>query len=167
MTQRLWAPWRMQFILEPDKGSGCVLCAYLTQPVSRESRVLCRTKTAYVVLNKYPYAAGHLMVVPVRHVSAVTDLEPDEHDALWRLVRAAFGCLARAVNADGINLGVNWGQAAGAGIAEHLHVHLVPRWAGDTNFMPVMADVRVLPDALDATWDRLAPAFAGLSEAAP
>lgn len=164
MSERLWAPWRMQFILGPKAGSGCALCAYVSEPSSRESRVLARTPEAFVVLNKYPYAAGHVMVVPTRHVSDLSELPAAEHDALWRLVRESFTRLRRAVSAGGINLGVNWGEAAGAGIQDHLHVHLVPRWDGDTNFMAVLADVRVLPEYLEATWDRLAPEFADLGE---
>ena len=164
MTERLWAPWRMRFILGPKQGSGCALCAYAAAPIARDSGVLARRPEAFVVLNKYPYAAGHLMVVSTRHAGDLSGLPEAEHDALWRLVRATFERLRRAVNADGINLGVNWGEAAGAGIAEHLHVHLVPRWQGDTNFMAVLGDVRVMPEYLEATWDRLAPEFADLND---
>jgi ATP adenylyltransferase len=155
----------MQLILGEQEGSGCALCAYGPLEPSRQSRVLARRRDAFVVLNAYPYTAGHLMVVSRRHVADLGDLEPAEHDALWRLARDSLGRLRSAVSPDGVNLGVNSGQAAGAGIADHLHVHLVPRWLGDTNFVPVLADVRVLPEYLEATWDRLAPAFADLSEA--
>jgi ATP adenylyltransferase len=122
--------------------------------------VLARSEHSFVVLNKYPYAAGHLMVVPKRHVSALTDLPEAEHDDLWRLVRAAMPALERATHHDGLNLGVNLGKAAGAGIDDHLHVHLVPRWTGDQNFMAVIADARVMPEYLDETWARFAPHFA-------
>jgi ATP adenylyltransferase len=155
----------MQLILGQQEGSGCALCAYASLEPSRSSRVLARRPEAFVVLNKYPYTAGHVMVVSTRHVADLCDLEPAEHDALWRLVRESLARLRSAVGAEGINIGVNWGQAAGAGIREHLHVHLVPRWLGDTNFVPVIADVRVLPEYLEATWDRLAPAFGDLAEA--
>lgn len=164
MTDRLWAPWRMQFVLGPKQASQCVLCDYEQAPIGRESGVLCRRASAFVVLNRYPYAAGHLMVVPRRHLGDLCELAEDEHDALWRLVRLGLERLRRATGAEGMNLGLNWGAAAGAGIREHLHVHLVPRWVGDTNFMPVVADVRVMPEHLAATWDRLAPEFADLSE---
>lgn len=164
MSERLWAPWRMQLILGAQEGSGCALCTYAPLEPSRQSRVLARQHHAFVVLNAYPYTAGHLMVVSTRHVGDLCDLDPAEHDAVWRLVRDSLSRLRAAVGAEGVNLGVNWGQAAGAGIADHLHVHLVPRWLGDTNFVPALADVRVLPEYLEATWDRLAPAFADLSE---
>jgi ATP adenylyltransferase len=167
MSERLWAPWRMQFIQEHDAPAGCVLCGYENVPPRRDTRVLARCKAAYVVLNKYPYAAGHLMVVPKSHVADLVELPPSEHAALWSLVRECFARLRSATGAEGINVGINWGEAAGAGIREHLHVHLVPRWLGDTNFMPVLADVRVLPEYLEATWDRLAPRFADLLEAEP
>jgi ATP adenylyltransferase len=163
MTDRLWAPWRMEFILG-EKPSGCVLCSLAESEPSRESRVLARSEYAYVVLNKYPYAAGHLMVVPRRHTNDLGALEPDEHDDLWRLVRRCVPALERATNAEGINLGMNLGKAAGAGIAEHLHVHLVPRWVGDNSFIAVVGDVRVMPEYLDATWDRLSPEFGAHAE---
>jgi ATP adenylyltransferase len=126
--------------------------------------VLAQTEHAFVVLNKYPYASGHLMVVSRRHVGDLCELEPAEHDALWRVVRTTLDRLRRALSAEGVNIGVNWGQAAGAGIRDHLHVHLVPRWVGDSSFMPVLADVRVLPEYLSATWDRLAPHFADMGQ---
>jgi ATP adenylyltransferase len=164
MSERLWAPWRMQFIVGPKSGSGCALCAYANVPVERSSRVLARRADAFVVLNRYPYVAGHVMVVAARHIGDPCELEPPEHDALWRLVRATLARMRRALGSDGVNIGVNLGEAAGAGIHEHLHVHLVPRWLGDTNFMPVFGDVRVMPEYLEATWDKLAPHFADLSD---
>jgi ATP adenylyltransferase len=166
MSDRLWAPWRMQLIQGPKSPDGCVLCGYASRPIARDGRVLARRPTAYVVLNKYPYAAGHLMVVPRRHAGDLSELDAGEYVELWRLVRDAVPRLRSATGAHGVNLGVNLGEAAGAGIHEHLHVHLVPRWRGDSNFMPVLADVRVLPEYLEATWDRLAPAFADLTEEA-
>lgn len=163
MTERLWAPWRMEFILGP-KRPGCVLCGYVGAEPSRDSRVLARSAKSYVVLNKYPYAAGHLMVVPRRHVASLADLALEEHDDLFRLVRACAPVLQEATRADGMNLGVNLGKAAGAGIEEHLHVHLVPRWVGDNNFMPVLGDVRVMPEYLEETWARFQPLFAALDQ---
>jgi len=162
MADRLWAPWRMDFIRQGDKPEGCVLCGYVGREPERASGVLARGPHAYVVLNKYPYTAGHLMVVPNRHVDSLAGLDAAEHDALWRLVSASAERLRQATGADGLNLGMNLGRAAGAGIHEHLHVHLVPRWVGDNNFMPVIADARVMPEYLGATWAQLAPGFAGL-----
>ena len=160
MSERLWAPWRMEYILG-DKSGACVFCehAALAPEEWRKHLVLDATEHAFVVLNRYPFAAGHLLVVPRRHASSFADLSDVEYDATMRLVRSTLARLEAAVRPDGVNLGFNLGKAAGAGIAEHLHAHLVPRWNGDTNFMPVLADVRAMPEHLDATWARLAPHF--------
>lgn len=166
MSDRIWAPWRMQYLRSPKPAAaGCVPCGYVGQAPSREGGVLARRDGAYVVLNKFPYAAGHLMVVPAAHVRSLTGLEPSAHDGLFRLVRDSVACLAQATGADGMNVGINLGSAAGAGIAEHLHVHVVPRWAGDQNFMPVVGDVLVLPEALGDAWVRLEEPFRALDEA--
>jgi ATP adenylyltransferase len=150
----------MEYVLAKKDG-GCVFCEYATLDASRfaEAHVLAATAHAFVVLNKYPFAAGHLLVVPNRHESALENLTADEHDALFRLVRDAASRLEKAVSAHGLNVGLNLGRAAGAGIGEHLHVHIVPRWEGDTNFMPVMADVRIMPQYLDATYQHLVSSF--------
>jgi len=155
----------MEYILRPKGQGGCVFCEYAGHgPESfQEDLVLCQTSQAYVVLNRYPFASGHLLVVPRHHCANPGDLSSEDHDALFRLVTRATERLKQAVKADGMNVGINLGASAGAGIAEHLHVHLVPRWPGDTNFMPVLADVRVMPQALDATWRHLRPFFEDLS----
>ncbi len=155
----------MEFIRRP-KTEGCVLCGYVGQAASRENGVLARRDGAYVVLNKYPYTAAHLMVVPEPHLADPDELDAAAYDSLWRLVRDARACLVRATGAPGMNIGVNLGSAAGAGIAEHLHVHLVPRWVGDNNFMPVIGDVRIMHEYLEETWDHLAPHFTALSDGA-
>lgn len=143
------------------KEPGCIFCSYPAEPEGRhrERLLLCGRRDAFVMLNRYPFASSHVMVVPRRHVSDLSDLSAEEHAALFELVRDACGVLRQAVNAEGLNVGINLGAAAGAGIAEHLHVHVVPRWRGDMNFMPVVADVKVMPEALDATWARLEPLF--------
>jgi ATP adenylyltransferase len=140
---------------------GCIFCDYPAEgPDKRRERLLlCERRDAFVMLNRYPFASSHVMVVPTRHVSDLGELTPDEHAALFELVRASCSALRVAVRAEGLNVGLNLGAAAGAGIAEHLHVHVVPRWRGDHNFMPVIADVRVMPEALDATWAHLEPFF--------
>lgn len=164
MTERLWAPWRTEFIRrEKHADAGCVLCDYVTQAPSRSSLVLAQRSEAYVVLNKYPYTAGHLMVVPAVHVSELGALSERDHTALWSLTRSAVHALSAATGAPGMNLGVNFGAAAGAGIVEHLHVHLVPRWIGDNNFMPVIGDMRIMHEYLEETWEHLAPHFEKLS----
>lgn len=167
MGQPLWAPWRMEYVLS-KKGGACVFCGIPTaSQAEREARlVVCAAERAFVVLNRYPFAAGHLLVVPYAHVSRLEDLSDEDYDALFRLVRASSTRLRDAVKAEGLNVGVNLGAVAGAGIAEHLHVHIVPRWSGDTNFMPVLADTRVIPQALEDTRAHLAPRFADL-EAPP
>ncbi len=165
MTPPMWAPWRIEYIVGPKASGGCVFCAYADHGMSnaQDDLVLCATEHAFVVLNRYPFAAGHLLVVPRRHLADPSELEAAEHEALFRLTTEACGRLKRAVKADALNVGMNLGASAGAGIAEHLHVHIVPRWPGDTNFMPVLADVRVMPQALEATWRHLRPHFDDLS----
>lgn len=153
----------MEFIRRPKDDSVCVLCGYAGAPASRDSGVLARRDGSYVVMNKYPYTAAHLMVVPERHVADPAELSAAAYDGLFRLVRDAKDRLEKATGAQGMNIGMNLGSAAGAGIAEHLHVHLVPRWIGDNNFMPVIGDVRMMHEYLSETWDHLAPHFEGLS----
>jgi ATP adenylyltransferase len=153
----------MSYILGEKQGA-CVFCEIAASPVSayREKLVLVMQEHALVVLNRYPFAPAHLLVGPRRHVSELSDLPSGEYDALMHLLRDATVRLKSATNPEGMNVGFNLGKSAGAGIAEHLHAHVVPRWNGDTNFMPVLADVRVMPEMLDASWQRLAPAFADL-----
>lgn len=158
----------MAYIRGP-KSPGCIFCEYpaLGPTHFREHLVLCARPHAFVILNRYPFAAGHIMVVPRRHTSDLVGLDGEEYTALFDLVREASTALRTASSAEGINIGVNLGAAAGAGIAEHLHVHLVPRWRGDQNFMPVIADVRVIPEALGETYARLLPYFVPLGSVAP
>jgi ATP adenylyltransferase len=164
----------MEYILSPkdkDAGArpGCIFCNFpATEPAKfRENLVLLANPHVAVMLNRYPFAAGHVMVIPRRHVAQLAELEPAESDALFRAVREVGARLRAHLKPQGINYGINEGAAAGAGIADHLHTHLVPRWHGDTNFMAVVADLRVMPEALDATFLRLHPALADLPGAAP
>lgn len=161
---QLWAPWRMEYILGKREDS-CIFCAFPARATHREDLVLCVREHAFVCLNRYPFASSHLLVVPRRHVSALEDLSADEYDATMRLVRDATVALKAAVKPSGVNVGFNLGKSAGAGIADHMHAHVVPRWDGDTNFMPVLADVRVMPEHLDQSWERLRPHFERLGEA--
>jgi ATP adenylyltransferase len=165
MGNPLWAPWRMEYILS-QKGQTCVFCGIKAAPPAELAArlVVCSTEHAFVVLNRYPFAAGHLLVVPHTHTDALEKLSPEEYRAMFDLVGAAVTRLRAAVRPEGLNVGLNLGAAAGAGIAEHLHAHIVPRWSGDTNFMPVLADTRVVPQALEATRDYLASFFADLPE---
>jgi ATP adenylyltransferase len=155
VSGNLWAPWRMEYILG-DKTGACPFC-------NPTELVIAKLPRAFVCLNKYPFAAGHLLVVPTRHVSDLASLDADEADAFFALVRESVARLRKAVTPDGVNVGINLGKAAGAGIADHLHAHIVPRWNGDTNFMPVVADVRVMPEYLAVTEQKLAPHFADLA----
>jgi ATP adenylyltransferase len=158
----------MEYILGP-KGPAdvCIFCgvASASPEERRERLVVATTPRAFVILNRYPFAAGHIMVVPHAHTGALDELDPDDHDTLFRLVRSSATRLRKALRAEGLNIGLNLGAVAGAGVAAHLHVHIVPRWSGDTNFMPVLADVRVIPQALEATRDHLERHFADLTEA--
>ena len=163
MTDVIWAPWRMEFILK-QKGPGCVLCNYIDVTPAAGELVLAQQPLAYVVLNKYPYTAGHIMVVPKRHVSNPNELSATESTALWSLVQASIAPLQFATGCAGMNVGMNLGRVAGAGIHEHIHVHLVPRWEGDNNFMPVLGEARVMLEYLEQSWHRLQSAFAGLNE---
>src|SRR5260221_408849 len=156
MGNPLWAPWRMDYILGPKAPmAGCIFCGLPeATPVARAERhVVAVGARASVVLNRFPFAAGHLLVIPHAPVATLDELEDGDADELFRLVRACCSRLGRALRAEGLNVGCNLGAVAGAGIAAHLHVHIVPRWSGDTNFMPVLADTRVVPQALDATRD--------------
>ncbi|MEJ7734365.1 MAG: HIT domain-containing protein [Polyangiaceae bacterium] len=166
MEKPLWAPWRMDYVLGKRQEEGCVFCGVpeLAETARGERLVLACNASAYVVLNRYPFTAGHLLVVPHAHVEGLEDLDDEAHGALFRLVRGSVTRLRTAVKAEGFNVGLNLGAVAGAGIAAHLHVHVVPRWAGDTNFMPVLADVRVVPQALEATHAYLRAGFADLDE---
>jgi ATP adenylyltransferase len=164
MKPPLWAPWRMEYILAPKDKTRCVFCdaAAAEDNQLRERRVLVVAAHGSVLLNTFPFNASHLLMIPHKHVSDIEQLTDEEHAGLWDLTRKAVLCLRRAVQPQGINLGMNLGPVAGAGIADHAHVHLVPRWLGDTNFMPVLADVHVMPQHLDDTWLHLYPHFSNI-----
>jgi ATP adenylyltransferase len=145
----LWAPWRLEYIQQADELRGCIFC----EP--DEELVVRRGRHAFVLLNRFPYASGHVMVAPFRHVGDLGELTDEEALEIHRLGSTAIGALAQEYAPQGYNLGWNLGRVAGAGIVDHVHLHVVPRWAGDTNFMPVLADVKVLPEALAETGARL------------
>jgi ATP adenylyltransferase len=157
-VKQLWAPWRLEYIESADEQEGCVFC-HARDGDDEKSLVVHRGKRAFVVLNKYPYASGHLMVAPNRHEGEFGDLEPDEALEVHRFAAAGLAALAETMRPQGFNVGWNLGRIAGAGVVDHVHLHVVPRWAGDTNFMPVLADVKVLPEALEATRRKLAQAW--------
>jgi ATP adenylyltransferase len=160
MTKPLWAPWRLEYIQQAGELEGCVFCAEAAGELAEDESLLVRqSEAAIAILNKYPYSSGHFMVAPIRHVGAIGELTDEEVLELHRLSVAGVAALGRAYGPDGFNLGWNLGHIAGAGIADHVHLHVVPRWSGDTNFMPVLADVKVLPEHLLVTRDRLREAW--------
>jgi ATP adenylyltransferase len=158
VTRQLWAPWRLEYVQQDDAGEACVFCAADAGDDDRHL-VVHRGEHAFVLLNKFPYSSGHLLVAPRRHEAEFGALTDDEALAVDRLAAAALRALTATYRPDGYNLGWNLGRVAGAGIVDHVHLHVVPRWAGDTNFMPVLADVKVLPEHLQATRRRLAEAW--------
>jgi len=159
--KQLWTPWRMEFILG-EKEEGCIFCRKPEEASDEKNLILHRGKHNFVMLNLYPYTNGHLMVVPYRHTSDIEALEPEEMDDNWRLVQACVKILRKNMNPEGFNIGLNLGKAAGAGIDQHVHTHVVPRWNGDTNFMPVLSDVRLLPQHIMETWSLLVDDFNNL-----
>ena len=158
MTKPLWAPWRLEYIEQADEQEGCIFC-FAAEGDDEESHVVHRGSRAFVILNKFPYSSGHLMVAPYRHVGEFGELEDEEALEVHRLAGHGLGALAAVYRPQGYNLGWNLGRIAGAGITDHVHLHVVPRWAGDTNFMPVLADVKVLPEHLLETRRKLAEAW--------
>jgi ATP adenylyltransferase len=154
--ERIWAPWRIDYITQ-DKPAGCFFCEGGSD---RERLLLCTRPLTLVMLNRYPYVNGHLMVAPRRHTANLTDLSEAEMLELFSSVTLCQSALAKSCAPDGFNIGINLGKAAGAGMEDHLHLHVVPRWNGDSNFMHVVADLRVIPEALLASYDRLLPYFA-------
>ncbi|HEU4384464.1 MAG TPA: HIT domain-containing protein [Anaeromyxobacteraceae bacterium] len=159
---RLWAPWRMASIDAP-KPEGCIFCLFPAQSgeaADRQNLVVHRASRSFTMLNRYPYNSGHVMVVPRAHVARLDDLAPEDFDDLQDQLRRTLTVLRGVYRPDGLNVGMNLGVVAGAGIADHLHWHVVPRWNGDTSFMPVLSDTKVMVEHLDATWERIRAGFA-------
>ena len=159
MTKPLWAPWRLEYVGSAGEQEGCFFCRAL-DGADDDGLVVHRGDRAFVLLNRFPYSSGHLMVAPVRHTGDFAGLADEEAIELHRLAAQAQTALADTYAPDGFNLGWNLGRVAGAGVLDHVHLHVVPRWSGDTNFMPVLADVKVLPEHLAETRRRLAAAWA-------
>jgi ATP adenylyltransferase len=159
--ERLWAPWRREFI-EGERAEGCIFCRFPAEKgpeADRKNLIVARTPRSFVILNRYPYNNGHLMVVPLRHTAEYAGLDQEELLDLHRLVQTSLRVVDEAYKPAGANLGMNLGRDAGAGIDAHLHWHLVPRWRGDTNFMPVVGATKVMIELLDQTWEALKPRF--------
>ncbi|MBU1230888.1 MAG: HIT domain-containing protein [Proteobacteria bacterium] len=158
----LWAPWRLDYILGP-KPDECVFCVPNHTGEDAERYILCRGRHNYVIMNRYPYNNAHLMVTPYRHVSCLTDLTPEEAHENMDLLRSCVGILQKVFRPHGINAGLNLGEAAGSGIAAHIHFQIVPRWNGDASFMAVFSETRVMPEHLRSTYNRLKPHFDALA----
>ena len=159
--ERIWAPWRLQYIENADAVEGCIFCVFPAEQRDAERFILLRGERAFVILNAYPYSNGHLMVTPYQHTANLDELDDATMLELMTLTRRAVNLLKAAFRPDGFNIGVNMGRVAGAGIADHVHIHVVPRWNGDTNFMGVVGDTRVIPASLEEVYSRLKEQMGG------
>jgi len=161
--ERLWTPWRMAYIKGEHATGGCFLCDLpaLDPSNDRGSLIIARGDLAFIILNKFPYNSGHLIVAPYRHTANYEDVTVEEHAEIAMLSQRAIAALEKAYKPEGYNIGINQGRAAGAGIPDHLHGHIVPRWAGDTNYMTTVGRTKVMPEALDETWAKLQPLLSG------
>jgi ATP adenylyltransferase len=162
-NERIWAPWRLEYI-KGDKTDECILCALPAADDDRASLIVHRGESCFVILNAFPYTNGHVMVAPYAHTARLEELDPPTAAELMHLAQRSVRALERAYGPEGYNVGANIGAVAGAGVEDHVHMHVVPRWKGDTNFMPVLGDVRVLPQRLEDSWEDLRTAFEGLGD---
>lgn len=156
--RQLWAPWRIKYILA-DKADGCIFCDKPKEDKDEENLILHRGRKCFVMMNKFPYNNGHLMVAPYRHTADLAGLSPEEREEIMALAGISVEVLEKVLSAQGFNIGMNLGRVAGAGIDQHLHLHIVPRWSGDTNFMPILGDVKVISEALEETYRKLKSGF--------
>jgi len=154
----LWAPWRMEYILE-EKQRGCIFCKKPIERKDEENLILYQNKYAFVMMNKFPYNNGHVMVIPKHHCRDLEQLGDQEGQELFHLLRVSSRILKRALHPQGFNIGMNIGKVGGAGVDDHVHFHIVPRWTGDTNFMPILGETKVVPDYLEKTYQKLHSAF--------
>jgi ATP adenylyltransferase len=161
MDGLIWAPWRMEYILDPAKEPGCIFCNRLDLPRESwaQSYILDADLDVMVILNRFPYTNGHLLVLPAMHISNPSLLDPSKFCKLTRVLQSSIEAIGKALNPQGINVGMNLGRVAGAGVEDHIHFHIVPRWNGDNNFMPVIANTRVMPEYLSDTYNVLLPYF--------
>jgi ATP adenylyltransferase len=157
----LWTPWRFQYLAAGVRPGGCIFCIAAQEHDDRGQLVVHRASHNYVILNRFPYTCGHLMVVPYQHAASLSEVDEETLAELMSLAKAAERHLRALYRPDGLNFGINLGASAGAGIAGHLHLHGLPRWTGDANFMTVLGETRVLPEELETTWERLSAAFRG------
>ncbi len=160
-TDRIWAPWRLAYVKDASKDveQGCIFCAKPAEDDDRENLIVHRGERCFVILNLYPYTNGHLMVAPFEHVAGLEDLPAETTAEMMALAQRAITVLKGTYEPHGFNVGFNQGRVAGAGVEHHIHMHVVPRWGGDTNFMPVLADTRVMPQTLEQTYEALVGRF--------
>lgn len=156
----IWAPWRMEYIENHGKEEGCIFCRALSLKDGPDNLIAYRGKRAFVILNRYPYTSGHVMVVPIRHEATLEALDAMDRAEMMELTSRSTAVLRQVYQTMAFNVGMNIGDAAGAGVKEHVHIHVVPRWVGDTNFMSTLASTRVLPETLADTWQRISAGFA-------
>ncbi|MHC1688832.1 MAG: HIT domain-containing protein [Methanothrix sp.] len=161
--ENLWAPWRIDYILS-KKPAGCIFCDKPVEDRDDENLILLRGKYHFIIMNAFPYNNGHMMVVPYKHTSSLSDWSAEERAEMMELADLGVELLKRTMRPDGFNLGINMGLVAGAGVADHIHFHIVPRWNGDTNFMPVLSDTRVISEGLRATFGKLKEALAEINK---
>lgn len=161
--EQIWAPWRMEYIEKDKQAEGCIFCALPQAGEDAKNFILYRGPLCFILMNIYPYNTGHLMVSPYRHVACLSQLRDDELDEMSRLTRKIVAIFREVKNPDGFNIGLNSGKAAGAGYDEHIHNHIVPRWQGDTNFMPVLGAIKIHPELLGATYEKLLPHFQAIT----
>ena len=157
--KHLWAAWRMKYITKAEKETGCVFCNALAKPDNAENLIVLRGERAFVILNKFPYTSGHIMVVPLAHKAGIEDLDAPTRAEMMELTSQSVEKLRQVYAPQGFNIGINMGAAAGAGVPGHVHIHIVPRWNGDTNFMSTVGDVRVLPEELSQSYERIRAAW--------
>ncbi len=161
--KQIWAPWRMEYI-EEEKSGECIFCTLPKAGADEKNFILYKGPLSFIIMNVFPYNTGHLMISPYRHLSCITKLSEEESLEIDQLTRKCVEILRTAKSPEGFNVGFNMGKAGGAGFEEHIHVHIVPRWIGDTNYMPVLADVKVHPEHLRATYEKLLPHFQKISQ---
>lgn len=151
----LWTPWRYAYITAADADKACIFCEALAAKDDRKAGVVCRSRTCFVILNRFPYTSGHMMIVPTQHVDELRKLPQEAAQEMMVLAQQMESVLREVYRPDGINLGMNIGKAAGAGVAGHIHMHILPRWVADANFMTVVGETRVVPESLDTTYERI------------
>ncbi|MCB0875395.1 MAG: HIT domain-containing protein [Solirubrobacterales bacterium] len=158
-NQRIWAPWRLRYVKDANKSDECVFCAKPALGDDREALIVHRGERCFVILNLFPYTSGHLMVTPFEHVGRLQDVGPEITAEMMDLAQRAMRRIEEVYSPEGFNVGINQGRVAGAGVEGHIHLHVVPRWAGDNNYMPVLADTRVMPQSLEESYDALEGGF--------